>query len=808
MNDTSTGIGSRWTRRCPPQALAPVLVALSLCLPGGAQAASPLPAGGQFVAGSGSISANGTSVTIDQTSSRGIVDWRSFSIADGNRVTFNNGAGATLNRVTGGNPSLILGTLNATGSVYLINPQGVVVGPSGVVSTGGRFVASTLDADDASFMSAGSPITFSGDSTASVVNLGKIGSSGGDVFLIAAGGADNFGRISAPNGTVELAAGRQVLLQDSAAGRQVFVETGSGGTAFAGGVIEAAQISLQAADGNVFALAGSHSALRATGTATRDGHVWLVADSGRVTLGGGQLSATRADGSGGTVDTAAGSLAFGSATPTVSAARWNVTTPAFVVDAPAASAFERALGEGTSVNLQATGGNGRSGDIAVASSMSWDGAASLTLGAYRSIDVGQGVTIRNQGSGNLMLRADATAIDNGGSVTNGGTIDWSGSTGIVSALYDMNGTYAPGTLLGNPAWTAARYSGLVTQVTAYKLVNSLADLENMSLDPAGNYALGTDIDASATGTLAGYTPIGTSDTPFSGQFDGMGHTIDQLSFLYVGQVSGPLGLFGTIGRTGVVRNVGVTRSLTDPASTVSYLICPTSGCTVGVLAGDNQGLIANAYTEGGAGDSPPTIAFAFGGLVGQNEGVIERSRSAVNSGSSLVVGGLVAVNSGTIDQSYASGQMWANGDRTVVGGLVGINSGRVTQSYADGYVFANGSGNVIGGLVGENSGSVDQSFASTWMLPYASTAGGVVGINSGRVSPDVYWNVDVAPEISSGGPGVPASSGLTAAQMADPSSFSGWDFAPGGAWAMPAGASHPVLRWQLQRAGDSDDNAR
>ncbi len=66
---------------------------------------------------------------------------------------------------------------------------------------------------------------------------------------------------------------------------------------------------------------------------------------------------------------------------------------------------------------------------------------------------------KNSGSGNLTLRADASGIDNGGSIANHGTLDWSASTGIVSALYDMTGTYSPGTVLTNSAWTAAPFSG-------------------------------------------------------------------------------------------------------------------------------------------------------------------------------------------------------------------------------------------------------------------------------------------------------------------------------------------------------------
>jgi filamentous hemagglutinin family protein len=113
-----------------------------------AQAGSPaaipatmLPQGGHFVAGTGSIGTQGLTETITQSSQRGIIDFSSFSIGKSGTVKVNNGAGAPLDRVTGSNLSTILGTLSATGSVYLVNPQGVVVGKSGVVTTDGSFVA-------------------------------------------------------------------------------------------------------------------------------------------------------------------------------------------------------------------------------------------------------------------------------------------------------------------------------------------------------------------------------------------------------------------------------------------------------------------------------------------------------------------------------------------------------------------------------------------------------------------------------------------------------------------------------------------
>jgi filamentous hemagglutinin family protein len=149
-------------------------------------AASPalsqaLPTGGEVAAGSAVIgAASPTRLTVTQTSARAILNWKSFSVGDGASVRFDNGRGATLNRVTGGDLSKIDGRLSASGSVYLINPAGVIVGNNGVISTGGTFLASSLDLPDASFMSGGA-LTFSGSGDAGVVNLGRITATSGDI---------------------------------------------------------------------------------------------------------------------------------------------------------------------------------------------------------------------------------------------------------------------------------------------------------------------------------------------------------------------------------------------------------------------------------------------------------------------------------------------------------------------------------------------------------------------------------------------------------------------------------------------------
>src|SRR5450759_305474 len=53
-------------------------------------AASSLPSGGAFVAGSGNIVAAGNLLNINQPTLKGIIDWNTFSIANGAAVIFKN----------------------------------------------------------------------------------------------------------------------------------------------------------------------------------------------------------------------------------------------------------------------------------------------------------------------------------------------------------------------------------------------------------------------------------------------------------------------------------------------------------------------------------------------------------------------------------------------------------------------------------------------------------------------------------------------------------------------------------------------
>lgn len=81
--------------------------------------AAPLPTGGTVVAGNGTISQSGTSMTVTQTSSKLAVNWDSFSVDQGYSVNFvqPSASAIALNRVIGSDVSVIQGRINAKGQV-------------------------------------------------------------------------------------------------------------------------------------------------------------------------------------------------------------------------------------------------------------------------------------------------------------------------------------------------------------------------------------------------------------------------------------------------------------------------------------------------------------------------------------------------------------------------------------------------------------------------------------------------------------------------------------------------------------------
>ncbi|MGY3132340.1 VCBS repeat-containing protein [Bradyrhizobium sp. USDA 4501] len=265
------------------------------------------------------------------------------------------------------------------------------------------------------------------------------------------------------------------------------------------------------------------------------------------------------------------------------------------------------------------------------------------------------------------------------------------------------------------------------------VINTLADLEAVRNDLSGHYILGANIDA----TGLNIAPIGSTTNPFTGTFDGNGHTINGLHIVGNGIY---VGLFAEVGAGGKISNLGLT----------NLSVSAPRGYDVGGLAGRNLGTIENSYTTGTiSGTAGNFVAglngIAIGGVAGWNFGTIKDSYSSasITSASTIFVdlGGLAGGNSGLIDHSHANGAIighsGAYGSGLVeIGGLVGslgfaTAGGTILHSYATGSVISDGSNTAAGGLVGTSvsSSTIFQSYATGSVITGGpSWDGGLVGI--------------------------------------------------------------------------------
>ena len=304
--------------------------------------------------------------------------------------------------------------------------------------------------------------------------------------------------------------------------------------------------------------------------------------------------------------------------------------------------------------------------------------------------------------------------------------------------------------------------GSYTVTTADGLKN-VAKLVNEEGKTDINITLDTDL------TLTGeWTPIGTESQPYTGNFDGGGHTITGLKIDKSGTDN--VGLIGYLGSEGKVQNVVLANISVSGANYVGGIAGQTDGtvenCSVnGTVTGQNQtggivgrnfstisgcsaeGTVTGNINVGGiSGLCVPYYDTGTGSLIGSTiEGC--HSTAAVSGISS--VGGVVGNlgNNSFLMACYSTGNVTATitDGYAHVGGVVGINSqGTVTGCYhATGEITSSG-GDRIGGIVGENY--IGTVAACYWDSNLSSGTGS----NNGRDDThkvdgtDVTWQTAVA----------------------------------------------------------------
>lgn len=216
-----------------------------------------------------------------------------------------------------------------------------------------------------------------------------------------------------------------------------------------------------------------------------------------------------------------------------------------------------------------------------------------------------------------------------------------------------------------------------------------------------NYRLKADLDLKDTP----FNGIGSADQPFTGMFDGQGHTISHVT---VNAPEGENAGFFNVIKGATIRDL----KLVD--------VEITGKANVG-------GLVGSAQVQLDSSDLSKNVANLIGGC--SVSGTVTGTKN---------VGGLVGLNEGKTDPqtlfSIASAvdkcaaSVTVNG-KEMTGGLVGKNGGTITKSSSGGTVKGD---TTTGGLVGDSSGDIYDSHTSCTVAGSSHT-GGFVGFSDGAV---------------------------------------------------------------------------
>jgi filamentous hemagglutinin family protein len=796
------------------------------------------PKDGVITVGAGSIAQSGNSTVIQQNTDKLAINWSSFNIGTSESVRFNQPSSSSiaLNRVTGLESSSILGSLTANGNVFVLNPNGFLIGSNAQVNVGGLLL-STRNLSDADF-NAGN-FKFSGNSNAQIVNQGTINVPVGGKVAFLAANINNTGSISASKGSVLLGAANAYTLT-FADGSPMGYSLDSG-TANAminnGGMIVAdggrVVLTTKGIDQLSQSVVNNTGLVQAQTVSNQNGSIELLADmsTGTTNVAGSLDASAPSGGNGGFIETSGAQINVSDSVKVSSAAssgkvgNWLIDPVDFKIAATGGNITGSALGSllesnsitviagtGTASSTTLVGSAGTNGDVFVNDAVTWGGATTFTMNASRNIYINKNVTATNA-SGKVALQFGQ------GAVASGNMANY-----IIAADSKIN------LKDGDNFSTKLGSDGTVKQ---FKVISTLGashtsttgtDLQGINGNLAGNFALGADLDASATagwsrpaGTLnAGETNVGLSSigsgAAFTGSFDGLGHTISNLTATTATSTpttaNASVGLFATTNGA-TLQNLGLVNG--------TFRSREAAGALVGTSTNDKIDNVFSKSTVNGGYDT--------GGLIGQaNASTISNVYNTGAVSGYWYVGGVVGRSrSSSINAAYNTGAVSAD---QFAGGILGQAadnhasiSTSVRNAYNTGTISAT---RMLGGVVGSmynsySSGSplytqgpaptVTNSY-NTGLLKKGSTslaagtaeyAGGVVsswlsGVGRDALVVGSYWDTSYI-TTSGGGSGAV---GKSSSQLMTASTFTGWDLdstgGTGKVWRIYDGFTMPLLR--------------
>ena len=462
-----------------------------------------------------------------------------------------------LGRVTGGNASIINGTLQVTGgpsSLFLLNPAGIIFGQNAQLNVPAAFTASTangigfgnnqwfnaIGSNNYATLS-GTPSTagFLAGSGGSLLNAGNLSVAQGQSLTLLGGTVINTGTLTAPGGTITIAAvpgGQSVRLTDSnsllsielplapnaALDSSTFTPQTLPALLTGGNLASATGLTI---NNGVVTLTGSSTPISTTGgSLTIAGG--LNADAGAVGNGGtiranaektlvtGLLSAEggSTSGNGGFIETSGKSLTIVPST-TVSTRALQGVRGTWLLD-PADLEVVGAGGTGT---IAAGTNSIANSTIAAATIVTALDGNNVDLQATNSITVSAAINATpNTSSGNLTLTAPTTSLNQAITLKPGSTLNGTATTVNVGATGTVqNGVDAA--LAGGTVNLAAATYTLAQEVAINKNITVRGAAANTTTVSGNNASRVFNVRSNITATLDKMTIANgnTTSNPYS-----------------------------------------------------------------------------------------------------------------------------------------------------------------------------------------------------------------------------------------------------------------------------------------------------
>lgn len=395
-----------------------------------------LPQGANVAAGSSTITQpNASTMHINQTTDKSIINWQGYSIGASEKVQYSQpGSGSiSLNRVIGVDPSHIYGQLSANGQVWVINPNGLLIGNGASINVG-SFVGSTLNIGNEDFMAGNYKFINSVASLSSITNQGNIQTADGGYVVLISPSITNDGTITTNLGKTYLASGDEVTLNfagndligftiDKAALESATGITNKGAISANGGeVILSAKVA-----GDLFkTVINNEGVIEAKTVENRNGVIKLLGgmENNAINVSGTLDASAPNGGDGGFIETSAASVKIADGAIITTFAPYGKTGTWLIdpTDYTIASSGGDITGSQLSANLgtsnidiQTSAEGAGNGDIFVNDNVSWTSASALTLNAENNIYSNAEISGVN---GSVTLNAPNGAITDGNGAAN------------------------------------------------------------------------------------------------------------------------------------------------------------------------------------------------------------------------------------------------------------------------------------------------------------------------------------------------------------------------------------------------------